>query len=151
EARGGAIALLPDTRAAAATINRFIPGVTFAERLLERASQLAAKTGVRSLESSGLLENDSLPRGAIFLATNPGSGLPIVWTTAMGEGGLLFSGALDAWRFRGKADEAFERFWQSTISALALGARPPVEIQLTPRRAAPGERVRVSARVRKLE
>jgi hypothetical protein len=151
DTRGGAIALLPDTLPAAATINRFVPGVTVAERLLEHPSKLVSKPGVRSLESSELLESDSLPRDAIVLATNPGSGHPIVWTTALGEGRLLFSGALDAWRFRGTADEAFERFWRSTIAAVALEARPPVEIQLTPGRAAPGERVWVSARVRKLE
>jgi hypothetical protein len=125
--------------------------VTVAERLLERSSTLASKPGVLSLESSELLESGSLPRDATVLATNRGSRQPIVWTSATGDGRLLFSGALDAWRFRGTADEAFERFWQSTIAALALAARPPVEIQLTPNRAAPGERVEVSARVRKLE
>jgi hypothetical protein len=150
-ARGGGIALIPDTRVAAAAIDRFIPGVTVAERLLERSSTLASKPGVLSLESSELLESGSLPRDATVLATNRGSRQPIVWTSATGDGRLLFSGALDAWRFRGTADEAFERFWQSTIAALALAARPPVEIQLTPNRAAPGERVEVSARVRKLE
>jgi hypothetical protein len=150
-ARGGGIVLVPDTRVAAAAIDRFIPGVTVTERLLENSSTLTSKPGVRSLESSELLESGSLPRDAIVLAANPGSRRPIVWTSTIGDGRLLFSGALDAWRFRGTADEAFDRFWQSTIAALALDARPPVEIRLTPDRAAPGERVQVSARVRTLE
>ena len=58
---------------------------------------------------------------------------------------------MDAWRFRGEPGGAFDRFWRSTIAGLAIEARPAVDVRLTPRRASPGQRVQVTARVRTLE
>ncbi|HEY7287211.1 MAG TPA: hypothetical protein VH497_17295 [Vicinamibacterales bacterium] len=149
--RGGAVVLLPDTRAAATVVNRFLPGAIVTERLLERPAKLASTSPAPQLDASELLESDRLPRGAIALATNPGSGQPIIWSSELGDGRLLFSGAMDAWRFRSTSDEAFGRFWRSTVAGLAMEARPPIDVRLAPGRAAPGERVHVTARVRALE
>jgi hypothetical protein len=74
-----------------------------------------------------------------------------VWTIPRGRGHLLVSGAMDAWRFRAEPDVAFDGFWRSIVSGLALDAEPAVRVELVPRRAAPGERVRVVAHVRSLE
>lgn len=75
----------------------------------------------------------------------------VVWTTPRRAGRLLVSGAMDAWRSRAEPQVAFDRFWQSVVSGLALAAEPAVSVDLLPRRAAPGERVRIVARVRSLE
>ncbi|HEX7139601.1 MAG TPA: hypothetical protein VF219_17240, partial [Vicinamibacterales bacterium] len=149
--RGGALALLPDARAWAAAVNRFLSGAVIAERLLERPARLTSTSRAPQLDASELLESATLPRGAIVLASNPGSGQPIIWTSGLGDGCVLFSGAMDAWRFRATPDEGFDRFWRSTVAGLAMEVRPPVDVHLTPNRAAPGERVQVTARVRALE
>jgi hypothetical protein len=46
---------------------------------------------------------------------------------------------------------AFDRFWRSLVSGLALNASPAVAVQLVPPHASVGDRVRVVARVRPLE
>jgi hypothetical protein len=65
-----------------------------------------------------------------------------------GEGRLLLSGAMDAWRFRAADDGAFDRFWQSTIAGLALAVPPPIGISVVPPLLLPGEQGDVVVRVR---
>jgi hypothetical protein len=65
-----------------------------------------------------------------------------------GEGRLLLSGAMDAWRFRAADNGAFDRFWQSTIAGLALAAPPPIDISVVPPLLRPGEQGEVIVRVR---
>ena len=57
-----------------------------------------------------------------------------------GDGRLLLSGAMDAWRFRAADNGAFDRFWQSTIAGLALAVPPPIAIGVDPPLLRPGER-----------
>jgi len=47
------------------------------------------------------------------------SGARRLWTTAFGNGRLIVSGALDAWRYRDATPPAFDRFWQMTIAEAA--------------------------------
>ena len=144
--RGGAVALVPDARIPAAVVREFMPGVEFREALLERPTALDG--GLRAGE---LLGSSSLPAGAQVIAQEGTSKRAVVWTAARGDGLLFVSGALDAWRYRAESQGSFDRFWRSTLSGLALAARPAVDVTLSPRRAAVGERVRVVARVRSLE
>ena len=59
----------------------------------------------------------------------PGAdGGPVIVSTPRGDGRLLLSGAMDAWRFRAADNGAFDRFWQSTIAGLALAVPPPIAI-----------------------
>jgi len=149
--RGGGVALVPDSRAATAVARRLLPELETTERLLERPAALTRLSSAASLEASELLEATAIPHGANVLARGPGSDRPIVLAVPVGEGYVVFSGAMDAWRFRGDHDRGFAKFWRSTVAGLALSARAPIDVQLSPVRAAPGERVSVTARVRPLE
>ena len=44
---------------------------------------------------------------------------PAVWQMPVGRGRLIISGALDAWRYRDRDADAFDRFWRSAISGAA--------------------------------
>jgi hypothetical protein len=44
---------------------------------------------------------------------------PAIWQMPIGRGRLIVSGALDAWRYRDRDADAFDRFWRSTISGAA--------------------------------
>jgi hypothetical protein len=44
---------------------------------------------------------------------------PAVWQMPVGRGRLIVSGALDAWRYRDRDTDAFDRFWRSAISGAA--------------------------------
>jgi hypothetical protein len=148
--RGGAVALLPDGRLPESIGRTLLDGVQLREALLERAAALVSTTAPR-IDASELLEATMLPAGAQAIATAASSRQPVVWTIPRGRGRLLMSGALDAWRFRAESDVAFDRFWRSVVAGLALDAEPPVRVELMPRRAALGERVRIAAHVRSLE
>jgi hypothetical protein len=81
-------------------------------------------------------------------AESSGDDSPVIVSMPRGEGRLLLSGAMDAWRFRAADKGAFDRFWQSTIAGLALAAPPPIAISVVPPLLRPGERGDVIVRVR---
>ena len=132
--RGGAVALLPDT----AEVGRVFHDAPAKEALLERATPLTTQTPLPRIDASELLRVP-LPQDARLLAGD------VIWTAPRGEGQLLFSGAMDAWRFRGPS---FDRFWQSAISGLALAVRPPLSVDVTPGAIPFGESARVHVRLR---
>ena len=72
----------------------------------------------------------------------------VIVSMPRGDGRLLLSGAMDAWRFRAADNGAFDRFWQSTIAGLALAAPPPIAIDVEPPLLRPGEPADVIVRVR---
>lgn len=80
-------------------------------------------------------------------AESRGDGAPVIASMPHGEGRLLLSGALDAWRFRAADSGAFDRFWQSTIAGLALAVPPAIEINVPPL-LRPGEHGEAIVRVR---
>ena len=149
--RGGSVALLPDTRFDAAPIASLVPAIVFRETLLEQPAALVAAAPLPRIDASELLSTADLPRGADALARLPGSNDAVVWTQPYGSGRLLLSGAMDAWRYRVRSGVENDRFWRQVLAGLALAARPAVDVELTPPRAAPGERARVKVRVRALE
>jgi hypothetical protein len=157
--RGGTVALLPDARpsspsspssAAGSPAAQLLAGVELREKLLDRPVALVTTAAPR-LDASELLEAARLPAGATVLAHSAASGLPVIWTAAKGDGLMLVSGAMDAWRYRAETGVDFDRFWRSMISGLALAARPAVTVEVHPADARPGDRVQVTARVRRLE
>jgi len=85
--------------------------------------------------------------GATVLARVAGSNEPVVCLIPHGAGRILVSGALDAWRYRADKDSAFDRFWRSAIAGVALATPPPVDVEIAPPVARPGESVRIVARV----
>jgi hypothetical protein len=150
ELRGGAVVLLPD-RMPRASVLRLIPAnVSLHEVLLERPSVLESSVALR-LDASELLEADRLPPNADVIATSTASHRAVVWSAGRGDGRVLFSGAMDAWRSRADEGADFDRFWRRVVAGLGSAARDALEVTLVPRRAIPGERVVVRARVRALE
>ena len=86
-----------------------------------------------SLQASELLVLRALPPGSDVVARVPGSdGSPVIVSMPRGDGRLLLSGAMDAWRFRAADNGAFDRFWQSTIAGLALAVPPPIALSVDP-------------------
>jgi hypothetical protein len=76
---------------------------------------------------------------------------PAIVSWPLGAGRLVFSGALDAWRYRADDEEAFGKFWTGLVANLARSAPRVVEVTVDPALAVPGERVIVRAAVRQTE
>jgi len=153
--RGGSVVLVPDARPAAGALRRLLP-IGLAERLLERPATLVSAS-LASIEASELLALRDLPPGSEAVANMPGSeAATIVASMPRGEGRLLVSGAMDAWRFRGAADRserrtaggAFDRFWQATVAGLALATPPPIDVAVVPPVLRQNDRADVIVRVR---
>jgi len=148
--RGGVLVLLPDAAIPAAVSQRLLPGIAWRETLLEQPAALDMPTAPK-LEASELLEAIELPAPADVIARAPSSHLPVIWSVPSGDGRILVSGAMDAWRHRDGVGAPFERFWRSVVAGAALAARPAIDVTLVPERAASGDRVSIVARVRALE
>jgi hypothetical protein len=148
-ARGGCVALLADARVSAGPVRKLIGDVGLAERLSDRPERLSMAESLPALEASELLVALTLPASAQPLASSAGAnGAAAVFALPRGNGRLVFSGALDAWRFRAADHGAFDRFWQSAIGGFALHVPPRIDVAVEPRVLAPGERAQVIVRVR---
>ena len=146
--RGGAVVVLPDQRIDAGAA-RDLLDADLVERVLEQPAKLEVTPPAAPLQASELLVMGAPPPGAEVVARVPGGDAsPVIVSMPRGEGRLLISGAMDAWRFRAADNGAFDRFWQSTIAGLALAAPPPIAIDVDPPLLRPGERGDVIVRVR---
>ena len=143
--RGGTVIFLPDRRPSG-PYARFVSEVGFDEVLLAtpvalisagpRASEFALpKPGDRAMRPLA-----SLPDGRTALAAWP-----------VGEGVLVFSGALDGWRFRGDEGDRFSTFWRASLTAAALAAPPQMRVELDPAVVRPGGQSHVRVRLRQTE
>jgi hypothetical protein len=152
--RGGAVVLLPDQRIDAGPARDLTEGQELIERLLEQPATLAVTPPAASLRASELLVPRSLMPVTEVIARVPGAdasaaaGAPVIVSIPRGDGRLLLSGAMDAWRYRASDDGAFDRFWQSTIAGVALAVPPPIAIDTEPRLLQPGDRAELTVRVR---
>jgi len=84
----------------------------------------------------------------IIASTTGDNAAPVVVSLPRGDGRLVWSGAMDAWRFRANDDAAFDRFWQSGIAGLALAVPAPLDVRVEPSLLAPLETARVIVRTR---
>ena len=144
ESRGGSVVFLPD-RMPSGPYAVLVSSDGFDEALLEKPLALAGG-GPIDLRASELAWPRRLHPGAAVIArTTQESARAVIIALPLGGGRMLFSGALDAWRFRGTGadDEAFASFWTGVIANLASSSPPPVSITVTPAVAAPGERLTV--------
>jgi hypothetical protein len=93
---------------------------------------------------------DALLPGAETLLRlgDPTSGSPVIVGSPLGDGYAIVSGALDAWRYRDRAQDGFDRFWRDTISTRAAAVPEPVEITLDPVVAAPDAPINLQVRIR---
>lgn len=131
--RGGSLILLPE-RAPSGAAARLFDG--------EWSEQLVAQP-----ETAGPLRAGELlrPRGMGFGAA---AIVPLVIATPRGQGRIVISGAMDAWRHRA-ADDGFDRFWTSVAAeSAALGRN--LRIDVDERFATPGSRARFTVRYRAL-
>jgi hypothetical protein len=149
--RGGTVVLLPDRRPAGPYLA--LTGTReFDEVLVSTPLDLQSAQGT-SLRASEL----SLPRGDLrgldVLASTPtpNAGRPVVFVRPMGEGRVVFSGALDAWRHRGHAQQSFTRFWQAAVAEAGLARAGRLEVEINPRIARPGDDIVIRARLRQSE
>jgi hypothetical protein len=135
----GTVLLLFDRRGAT-PIDR-IAGVTWTSGT--SASPLVLRSGAQ--ENNGLRITEAmwptrLPAGSSTLAATPpasdSSTRAIIWSTAVGAGRLVLSGALNAWQFR---SAEFDRFWQSLIGQAAVGRQSALDVQLAQPLLRPGE------------
>jgi hypothetical protein len=151
--RGGALVVLPDERIEAGPPRDLIGGQDLVERLLEQPAVLAVPPPAASLRASELLVVRSLTPLTDVIARVPGGapaglGAAAIVSIPRGDGRLLLSGAMDAWRYRATDNGAFNRFWQSTIAGLGLAVPPPIAIGIEPPLPRPGEPVDLFVRLR---
>jgi hypothetical protein len=146
--RGGAVVLLPDERIASGPAADLFPGDA-TERLLEQPAKLAVEPPAAPIAASELLVIHARVPDATVVAGLPGrDAQPVILSVPRGNGRLLVSGAMDAWRFRAVDQQAFDRFWQSSIAGLALSVPPPLSVSLEPPLLTPNGRSDVTVRLR---
>ena len=148
--RGGTVAYLAERRPSGAYADRLrLSGHN--ELLLPNPIRLAALAGP-PLRGSEFIVVSQSTTGLDSLATidQGGAMRPVIVSWPMGAGQIIFSGALDAWRYRGTSD-GFARFWRAVIGAGAAKAPGRVTVTLDRGAVASGETVVVRARVRGTE
>lgn len=149
--RGGAVVLLPDRRPSRAFL-RLLPVARFDERLVDKPLLLQGASGVGIRATEFALPRDPGPDASIIAAARFGSvESPVIVSWPLGAGRLVFSGALDAWRYRAEGDGAFGRFWAGLAANLAAAAPRALQVSAQPALAAPGDRVTVRAVLRQTE
>ena len=158
--RGGAVVLLPDRRPSGRYLD-LIPSPQFDEVLVENAIELRSIAGaplraselavhVAGVSGSEVLASVAPGTGALGKAQGKGArSVVIEWPD--GAGRVLFSGALDAWRFRAAPDDGFGRFWKARIAEAALAAPARLEMSVAPGVPRPGEDMTIRARIRLTE
>ncbi len=142
EVRGGTVVLLPDRRPTGAYTG-LLPGTT-TEQLL---------TEPRMLEPAGIPASEivsiAITAGVRPLASL--NGAPVVFSWPLGAGRVIFSGALDGWRYRGDPRSRAHEFWRDAIMTAALAAPPRVRLETEPAVVRSGRTARIVARVRPTE
>jgi len=147
--RGGTLVLAPDRRIPAGVTRQLgLPDTE--EVLLERP--IEAYPAVVPIRGSELLLLPLDERSTTIAAVpQAGGARPVVAAFQRGEGQIVLSGLMDAWRFRGDDSGAFDTFWRSVVADAALSARPRLDLQITPAIARPGDTVHISVQVRRSE
>ena len=149
--RGGAVVLLPDRRPSGRYLD-LVPSPEFDEVLVENPIELGSIVGAPLRATELAVHRTGVVGGETLASLDQGKGQrPVVLEWPNGAGRVLFSGAMDAWRFRGAADDGFGRFWRARIAEAALAAPPRVAVTVTPGVPRPNEEVAIRARIRPTE
>jgi hypothetical protein len=141
--RAGTVVLFPDR----------MPGGPYAERLPGRFAEHLLNEP-RALDPAGVLASElltmtTMPRGARAIATLNGAAVIAAWP--VGDGRVIFSGALDAWRYRADPKSRLAPFWRQELLTAVLGAPPPIRIDLRPAIVRPGGTASLRVRLRRTE
>jgi hypothetical protein len=143
EERGGVLVLLPDRPPAGRVA--LLPGLAFESRVLD--NPVALRGVADGLVAAELVVVRGAGALATPLAVDP-SGAAIVIALRRGAGAIVISGALDAWRYRDRADAAFSRFWPTALLAEAAAVPPRLDVAARPSAVRPGDLVHVRLRLR---
>jgi hypothetical protein len=143
--RGGLLIVAPDRLPdASSPVLDLLPARRFTERLLNEPAALTPLFG-----SEFAIPDALLPGADILLRLeSAATGSPVIVGSPLGDGYAIVSGALDAWRYRDRAKDGFDRFWRDTISVRGATVPEPIEITLDPVVAAPDDPISVRVRVR---
>ena len=141
--RGGTLVLLPDR----------MPTGPYVERLPGKVSEHLLNEP-RSLDPPGVLASEllamtALPRGGRAIAAL--NGAPVIVSWPVGDGRIILSGALDAWRYRADPKSRLAGMWREELLTAALRAPPPIAIVLHPAVVRPGSDVHMEVRLRRTE
>jgi hypothetical protein len=110
--RGGTLVLLPEQRAAGAS-ERLFPG-TWMEHLSPAPDRIGP------LLATEILRANDVPLAHVLALSGS---TPAIVSAPTGNGHIIISGAMDAWRYRDKEAGGFDRFWRSLVAEGAeLGA-----------------------------
>ena len=160
EERGGVAVLIPDQRPTGRYVE-LIGAPIMEPRLVDTPAVLG-----EGLLASEFLVVRQPPSGSRTLVATEANET-VVFSARRGAGAVIFSGALDAWRYRATSapapssngaaaprsrdDEAFARFWRRAIADEAAAVPPVLEISVEPPLLAIGAAARVRARLRATE
>ena len=141
--RGGTLVLLPDR----------MPTGPYAERLPGKLSEHLLNEP-RSLDPSGVLAGElltmtPLPRGGRAIGAL--NGAPVIVSWPVGDGRIILSGALDAWRYRADPKSRVASFWREELLTAALHAPAAIGVVLRPALVRPGDGVHLQVRLRRTE
>ena len=130
--RGGAVVLLPDRRPSGRYLD-LIPSPQFDEVLVENPIELGSIGGAPLRATELAVHRAGVPGSEVLATSNQGQDRrPVVLEWPDGSGRVLFSGAMDAWRFRAAADDGFGRFWRARMAEAALAAPSRLEVKVSP-------------------
>lgn len=148
EVRGGAVVFLPDRRPSG-PYAQVVSLSGFEELLIEKPVALTGEGPVGVSASEFSVPRGLGPGADVVASLSQPSARPVIVSLPRGRGRVVFSGALDAWRFRaaGADEAAFARFWTGIVANLASSSPARVSISVNPAVAAPGDRLIVRVTV----
>jgi hypothetical protein len=149
QVRGGRVVFLPDRRPTGPFV-QLLPIERFEEILVENPLEVTAAGGILAATELAIPAEGHGNVEALATVSVRGSSHPVVFAARIGQGQAIFSGALDAWRFRASGG-GFAAFWEARIGEAALAAPRRLETTLTPSVAAPGDEIAVQVRLRPTE
>jgi hypothetical protein len=132
--RGGSVLLVADRKPGGPYV-RLAPSPSFDELLLQKPTDIA-----QGLRASELIVPRRPREGWEPLSSDRTR--PVLMSVLRGQGRVVFSGALDAWRYREGS-----RYWQDLVAGLAARTPPAVHVHVEPAVVRPGEPIEVSSNV----
>jgi hypothetical protein len=148
--RGGTVVLLPDRRPTGPYAPLVASGLAL-RSTGELVEQLVDQPVL--LQPASILAAEMLsvpPHQAVDTLVSHGD-RAVIATWREGDGQIIFSGALDAWRYRGDSRSRFTQFWRETVARAAAAAPPRIDLQVDPAVVRPHGTVRLTARLRRTE
>ena len=152
ESRGGLVLLVPDAPPQDGDSPRFLArllGNGDSPRFQARALEAPVRVGQDLLVADFAIAQNLPPDVRVIAADSEGHA--VVFARRVGAGGVIFSGALDAWRHRGGEDDGYARFWRRVTASAAATVPPALAVETAPAVVRPGESVTITARLRQTE